>query len=218
MNSIEQYWRDFSTRFSSFSQREKWLITIVGWLVFGFLLFTVLVEPVLNEHSSKQITLSSLQNKTVELESEVELAQFKLKSDPDKELDQEFSTLIAKSESLTQQLSHIVDGLVTPTRMASLLEEVLVKSHKLKLISLKSLPNESIVLKESSSADGYFIHPVQIEVAGEYFDIFEYLAELEKMSVKYYWRNFHYEVTKYPAAKLVLEVYTLGAKEEFIGG
>lgn len=42
--------------------------------------------------------------------------------------------------------------------------------------------------------------------------------QLEHMPVKYYWRSFKYQVVEYPQAQLEFVVYTLGAKEEFIGG
>ncbi|MCG6282615.1 MSHA biogenesis protein MshJ, partial [Vibrio diabolicus] len=41
---------------------------------------------------------------------------------------------------------------------------------------------------------------------------------LESLPVKYFWRSFKYQVETYPQARLILQVYTLGSREEFIGG
>jgi MSHA biogenesis protein MshJ len=101
--------------------------------------------------------------------------------------------------------------------MAELLEMVLDSSVKLRLVSLQSLPAESILSGDGSEA-GYYIHPVRLELTGEYFDIKSYLSTLESMQVKYFWRSFEYEVEAYPKAKLILVVYTLGTRQEFIGG
>jgi MSHA biogenesis protein MshJ len=59
---------------------------------------------------------------------------------------------------------------------------------------------------------------VKIEITGKYFDIKNYLVELEIMPTTYFWRSYQYEVEEYPTARLVLVVYTLGTGQEFIGG
>ncbi len=103
--------------------------------------------------------------------------------------------------------------------MTNLLELVLRKSQGLKLVALESLPPESITATDGTAQNsGYYVHPVRIELTGDYFAIAKYLSELEQMPVKYYWRSFKYDVEKHPRARLVLEVYTLGSRKEFIGG
>jgi MSHA biogenesis protein MshJ len=62
------------------------------------------------------------------------------------------------------------------------------------------------------------VHPVRLELTGNYFAIRDYLLALESLPVKYYWRSFKYQVETYPQARLILQVYTLGSREEFIGG
>ena len=73
-------------------------------------------------------------------------------------------------------------------------------------------------LLDENNVAGYYIHPVKLVLSGNYFDIEAYLSRLEALPVKYYWRNFHYEVKKYPIAELSIEVYTLGSSKGFIGG
>ena len=117
------------------------------------------------------------------------------------------------------KLAEVIDGLITPTQMTDLLESVLSSGQKLKLVSLESLKPESISSKKSTSdQSGYFLHPVRMELTGSYFDITAYLQALEALPVQYYWRNFQYTVEEYPNARLVFEVYTLGTRQEFIGG
>jgi MSHA biogenesis protein MshJ len=59
---------------------------------------------------------------------------------------------------------------------------------------------------------------VRIELTGKYFDILEYLQLLESMPMQYFWRSYQYTVEEYPEARLVMEVYTLSSRQEFIGG
>mgnify|MGYP006232369151 FL=1 len=103
--------------------------------------------------------------------------------------------------------------------MSQLLESVLNAGSGLKLESLESLKPEPISNnKETSEYSGYFLHPVRMELTGSYFSISAYLQALESLPVSYYWRTFKYSVEEYPNARLVFEVYTLGTRQEFIGG
>lgn len=218
MDELKIKWAELSEKFANLSDREKWLTTAAGWVAILFLLFTFMVEPAQVDNNDKNIRLSSLKGQIGQLQGDIEVTKFKLKQDPDKDVNKAYTVLLTESQDLSLRLSHLVDSLVTPTGMAELLEQVLEKTHKLKLVSLTSLPSEPITLDDSDENIGYYIHPVKIELSGNYFDILDYLAQLEQMKVKYYWRSFNYQVVEYPEARLQLIVYTLGAKEEFIGG
>lgn len=149
----------------------------------------------------------------------IQQLQVALKKNPDESIDKEFATLQEQSQSLSMELANSTETLVSPTQMATLLQTVLDNSTKLKLISLQSLPAEPIVpSKDDPSAVKYYVHPVRLELTGNYFAIRDYLLALESLPVKYYWRSFKYQVETYPQARLILQVYTLGSREEFIGG
>lgn len=218
MEQMKQQWAELSAKFAKLSEREKWLTTAAGWIAVLFLLYTFVVEPAQVDHNAKTVRLASLKGQIGQLQGDIEVIKYKLKQDPDKDVDKEYTVLLTESQDLSLRLSNVVDSLVTPSGMAELLEQVLEKTHQLKLVSLTSLPSEPITRDDSDEDIGYYIHPVKIELTGNYFDILEYLAELEQMKVKYYWRSFNYQVIEYPQAQLQLVVYTLGAKEEFIGG
>lgn len=218
MNELKNYWQTLSHKFSNLSKREKWLVTIAGWIGLLFLLYTFLVEPAQIQKNAKTVQLAAMQGQIGELSGKVAELNRKLEQDPNERVDEEYQQLLEQSQDLSMELSQVVSSLVTPTAMAELLEQVLNQTHKLKLISLESLPNEPIMLDNPTEDIGYYIHPVKIVLTGNYFDIEAYLAKLEQMTVKYYWRSFDYQVEEYPQARLELVVYTLGAKEEFIGG
>lgn len=124
-----------------------------------------------------------------------------------------------QSQEISELLAAKMTSMVAPSEMPNLLESVLKQGQQLKLVSLESLPAEPIVrATESRSESEYYIHPVRMELTGSYFAIRDYLQALEALPVKYYWRHFHYRVESYPQARVILEVYTLGSREEFIGG
>ncbi|MGR5119906.1 type II secretion system protein GspM [Vibrio astriarenae] len=213
---MKQYWQSLSDKFDAMSTREKWLITLCGFVAVVMLIVTLVIEPVLGKVSVAQRQLASTQSSNQVLQGELLQLTAKLRQDPNKEIDIEYKRLLKDSQKLSQQLSGVVDQLVTPSQMSLLLESVLQQSQKLNLVSLSSMGAERLNSGQGDSS--YYVHPVRIELTGGYFDVLTYLEALETLPVKYYWRKFHYQVEAYPQARLIMEVYTLGARKEFIGG
>lgn len=216
---MNEFWSSLEERFDEMSGREKVLIALCGLVTVVMLLFTLVLEPKLNEVTSNDKQLRNLKQTNQQTEIEILRIQAQLKKDPNAEIDQAISQLLMESQHLSMQLSEIIEHLITPSQMASLLESVLERQSGIHLVSLQTLPAEPITEdKEASQYSGYYVHPVRMELTGDYFSIANYLTKLEGLPASYYWRSFSYNVEEYPKAKLVLEVYTLGSREEFIGG
>ncbi len=207
-----------SDKFTAMSTREKWLITVGGWVAIFFIILTLLLEPSFKVKAPQGIEYDSLKQ-SVRTKGELIVAtNKKLKSNPNEAVDKQLARLKKRSADLSEKLDLLVESLVTPSKMAELLEKVLTSSKGLTLESLNSLPAEPVILGHSSKKVGYYIHPVRMEITGKYFDIRNYLAELENMPTSYFWRSYHYQVEEYPTGRLVLIVYTLSSVQEFIGG
>lgn len=216
---MRQQWQTLNAKFEQLSSREKWLVTVCGFIAIILGLFTLLVEPAYLANRQAQQQISAVKQSAQRLEADTLLMTAKLKKDPDDAINQKYKRLVAESQMLSQQLAQIVENLISPSEMSHLLERVLASSNDLTLISLESKDAESIVDEQKNNgSSGYYLHPVSIELTGSYFDIVRYLETLEDMPVKYYWRSFSYQVEEYPKARLKLEVYTLGTREAFIGG
>ncbi|OBT17449.1 MSHA biogenesis protein MshJ [Vibrio sp. UCD-FRSSP16_10] len=213
---MKEQWLSLCERFSELSEREKWLVSLGGWVAIILLCLTFLLDPATADKNSAQKNLDQEQRTVQMTQADINVLVAKLKRDPDAEIDKKLTKLTLQNQELSEELSEVVDSLIAPSQMAQLLETVLSSSSKLKLESLQSLPAESI--SDKSDSAGYFLHPVRITISGRYFDIKDYLATLEGMPVKYFWRSFDYKVQKYPKAELVLEMYTLGTRQEFISG
>lgn len=214
-----QLWNQLSDKFLALSLREKWLLFVCGLVGLSMLIFTLLIEPAYLDLQEKNVKSMSLTQSNQKQQGELLVLQAKLNKDPDKEIDLELKKLLVESQELSFELAEIVDRLVTPSQMAQLLESVLNAGNGLKLESLESLQPEAISdNQENSDNSKYFLHPVRMELTGSYFDISIYLQALESLPVSYYWRTFEYSVEEYPKARLVFEVYTLGTRQEFIGG
>ncbi|EGQ8309934.1 type II secretion system protein M [Vibrio parahaemolyticus] len=216
---MNEFWSSLEERFGEMSAREKMLVALCGFVTVVMLLFTLVLEPKLNQISNNERKLSNLKQSNQKTEIDILRVKAQLKKDPNADIDLEISNLLTESQHLSMQLSQIIEHLVTPSQMAGVLESVLEQQSGIHLVSLQTLPSEPITEdKEASQYSGYYVHPVRMELTGDYFSIANYLNKLESLPASYFWRSFSYKVEEYPKAKLVLEVYTLGSREEFIGG
>jgi MSHA biogenesis protein MshJ len=60
-------------------------------------------------------------------------------------------------------------------------------------------------------------HGIKIKLTGKYFQLRNYLQQLEKLSWKFYWQQFDYKLKRYPMSELEIEMYSLSTKKDFIG-
>lgn len=216
---MKQRWIAWNDAFEQRSKREKWLIAGCGLVAVALLLQTWLVDPLLARYQQQSGQLAALSSANGGKVLTIQQLEAALRKDPDADVDKQLASLQAQSQQLSMSLADLTSTLVSPTQMAQLLQSVLERSSKLKLISLTSLPAESMQSgQQDQNRTMYYVHPVRLELTGSYFAIRDYLLALENLPVKYYWRSFHYSVEDYPEARLIVQVYTLGSRQEFIGG
>ncbi|MCG7584300.1 MSHA biogenesis protein MshJ [Photobacterium sp. OFAV2-7] len=208
-------WQKLSDRFELLTRREQWLILLSGWIALLFVGFVMFIEPQVKALASARQQVVSVANEITNNANQLILIERKLRSDPNQDVERKIDKLERENSTLDDQLQGRVASLVTPIQMSGLMEQVLQRSERLKLESLESLPSVQLI---SGEDEGYYIHPVRLNLRGRYFDVVNYLAQLEALPVKYYWRSLNYQVDKYPWADIQLDVYTLGESKDFIGG
>ncbi|CEO38003.1 hypothetical protein [Photobacterium kishitanii] len=208
-------WIECQQRFSGLSSREQWLIAISGWVAIGFIGVLMVLEPQWLQLKSQMNNVQTTMNNTIAIRNNITVLQRQLAQDPNKDIEVKIAQLTQKNTQLVQQLQQKIGGLVTPTQMPNILEQVLRHSKELRLQSIVSLPAAQLI---SGEEQGYYIHPLRMTFEGKYFDVIRYLTQLEALPVNYYWRNLNYQVMQYPWAKIELELYTLGESKDFIGG
>lgn len=216
---MKAQWLKMAEKFANLSVREKWLITLCSLTVVILGSYVFFVEPTVKSNQLLRQKLTATNHNIQQLDDQILAISTKLKQDPDQGVNIEYQRLVTESQALSEQLAHVIENLISPSQMATLLEDVLAGTQGLHLVSLESLKAEPIVNNNASeNYAGYYLHPVRLELTGGYFSVLNYLETLESLPVNYYWRSFNYQVNDYPNATLILEVYTLGTRQEFIGG
>lgn len=126
MSALKEQWGVWREKFSTFRPR-KWLLSIAGWVAILFMMYSFAIDSVTVDNNAKRNQISSLNGQIGQLQGEIAVVRHKLEQDPNKDIEKEFRVLIAQSQELSSQLSTVVNGLVTPSGMAELLQSVLEK-------------------------------------------------------------------------------------------
>ena len=212
-------WKTLSDKVDGMSPRQRGLIFAVAASIVIALVSSLLIEPQL----AKQTALS---RKTAQQQSEIKSIQTQLqamtearKTDPD-------AANRAKLESLRLQLVQIKASLqvrqqhlIPPDKIAGLLEEILSRNRQLQLISLRSLPPSSVTGEEEQAAaveKEFFKHGIEMTIRGSYFDLLDYMVQLEKLPWRMFWGKASLVVETYPVSRMTLTLYTLSLDKAWL--
>lgn len=220
-----KYWQPYGARFDQLQRRERVLVLgVVLVLLYAFwsLLFG---QPLAKRQALLTSQLVQAEKAWASKQQQLQQLQSHSQLDPDAAMRAQLTQVKQDIAQLDQQLQQAAVGLVRAQELPHILEQVLLKTGKLKLISLQTLALEELTLVaspepglESVPDAGVFKHPVRLEVTGDYFAVREYLTALEQLPWRFYWDSLEYEVERYPRARAILTVYTLSSERGVIGG
>lgn len=220
-NSLEQEYKKLSIKFLKVSLREQVLILFCGLVVLVLMMYTFLLEPLIDQSTKLQRNNTGAKKEITRLVGQVTQLTDQLKADPNAPVRERISVLTNQIERITQQLETQTNNLVPANKMAGMLESVLTGSKGLKLIKLQSIAPIPILLEKPKEGEepkaGLYRHGVTLVFEGTYFDIQQYLEKLESLPWQFYWKKFDYLVGDYPKASVELEIYTLSTNKAFIG-
>ncbi|MFQ3190955.1 MAG: MSHA biogenesis protein MshJ [Paraglaciecola sp.] len=220
-NSLEQEYKKLSIKFLKVSLREQVLILLCGLAVVILMMYTFLLEPILENTGKLQQNSIGAEREMSILVGQMTKLTSKLKTDPNDSVLERIALLKRQIQKINNQLKTQTDNLVPAIEMAGMLENVLAGSKGVKLIELQSIAPISISLGQPEEGEesiaGLYRHGVTLVFEGSYFDIQRYLEKLESLPWQFYWKKFDYLVGEYPTASVELEIYTLSTNKAFIG-
>ncbi|MGH8743424.1 MAG: type II secretion system protein GspM, partial [Burkholderiales bacterium] len=209
-----------SAKIDDMNLRERGLIFAMVSLILIALINTLFLDPLLAKQKtlSQQIVLQQNQIKAVQAQLEAIAAA--LRSDPNAANRARLELINKQLEQIEAFLHGKQQNLIPPDKMADLLEEILTRNRQLQLVSLQTLPVSTVTGKkvEEPAVDekSFFKHGVEITVQGNYLDLLDYVAQLEKLPWQMFWGRARLGVEEYPSARLTLTLYTLSLEKAWL--
>ena len=64
----------------------------------------------------------------------------------------------------------------------------------------------------------FYKHTLEIQLMGDYNAIYQYFLNIETLPEKFYWSALTYQVTDYPLAQVIIQIYTLSDQQDLVSG
>ncbi|MDB5762631.1 MAG: biosis protein MshJ [Herminiimonas sp.] len=237
---MKQYWQQLVLKVDALTLRERAIIFAMLAVLLITLINTMLLDPQFAKQKQLSEQVKAEQEKINLIQTEIRQA-INMHSDPDTGARERLKALRQQAGQMQAGLVDMQKGLVSPDKMTVLLEDILKRNGKLRLLSLKTLPASSLtgespvegnavaaqsagtvtsVMKnkvDAAPAKGaVYTHGVEIVVQGEYLEMMNYMAELERMPWQLFWGKAKLNVDDYPKATLALTLYTLSLDKKWL--
>ncbi len=208
--------KQYAERVDHASLRERVLVFLATALILVYVLNAVLITPVRDEQRRLTVSIAQNERELRTIQGELQRLVRARASDPDVRNRERAAVLRAEIADLDGRIAEEQRRFTTPQRMRDVLEEMLQREKRLRLIDLKTLPVADMSASQGQAERRVFRHGVELTLAGSYLDLHAYLAALEGLSTQLYWGRAEMSVAEYPVATLKLTVYTLSFDQAWL--
>lgn len=233
MNALRMRWQGWCAQFLARPRRERAILAIALLFGGGFLLFNFGIDAAWQKIRAAQAETTAA--RTELLQQKAQLIAVQAVADPDTANRRRLAQLKDAMNAINTRLTRFEQGMVSPSRMRSFLEDLLARNRGIELLELKTLPPEpvgkptknapgashqaaasSAEATTTSPADGIWQHGIELRLAGSYLDLLNYLTSLETMPQRLMWNRLELISTRYPRNEMVLRVYTLSLDKDWL--
>lgn len=236
---MKQTWQRLATRIDALSLRERAIIFTMAALVMISLVNTALLDPQFAKQKQMAQQLKQEQEQIAAIHADIQQRVKSREVDPDAANLMRLQLLKQQSAQMQASLRDMQNTLVSPDKMARLLEDIVRQNGQLRLMSLKTLPVTSLSeavagpiatgekaaetapaakdkRENKTAADLVYRHGVELTVQGGYLDMMNYMAALEAMPWQLFWGSAKLNVDEYPKATLTLTLFTLSLDKKWL--
>lgn len=235
MPALRLRWQRLAARIDALSPRERVLCFGAAAIVLVFAGQIAVLGPLERKQTlliaQAQEQRSALE--TADAETAKKLAEYA--ADPNQPLRERLAAARADTLRMEDDLRTMQKGLVPPERIAPLLESILRANGRLKLVSLRTLPVDTVdgnakgagtvgvqgpaAAPLAVAADPakpapavgtvLYRHGVELTVRGGYLDMVDYMTALEALPTQLFWGRAQLDAEDTPNVRLTLTLYTL---------
>jgi MSHA biogenesis protein MshJ len=234
---MKQYWQQTVLKIDALTLRERVIIFAMVAILLIVLMNAMLIDPQFAKQKRLLLQVQAEQEKIGLIQAEIRQA-LAAQSDPDASGRERLKTLRYEAGQMQTALLDMQKGLVSPDKMTVLLEDIMRRDGKLRMLSLKTLPVSTLAASisgdgntadktagaaavknkaESASATGaVYTHGVEIVIQGGYLEMLDYITRLENMPWQLFWGKAKLNVEEYPKASLTLTLFTLSLDKKWL--
>ena len=213
---MKRLWQQYAAKMEAATLRERVMIFAAAAVVLIALLNAVLIEPELVKQRRLSKEVADRQGDIRKIQEQLQAMALARQADPDRVKRSRLETLRRQVATAEAKLLEEQRKFAPPERIGPLLEEMLSRNRRLRLVDMRTLPAAALnsagaTQKPPAPSAGapIYRHGVEITVTGSYLDLLAYLRDLEKLPNQMYWGKLDLSVASHPQVTLKLSVYTL---------
>ena len=224
---MNETWRKAVARFDALKPRERAMVFAAGAVVIGWLVFMMVIDNELTRYKRLSADLARQQTTLAQMQTQSAELMRSAAQDPEAAGRARITALKAQLAQFDAELRSMQQGLVPPTRMTRVLEDVLTRNSRVHLVKLKTLPVTALVGREANGepvpaatqggADRLvYKHGIELTLEGGYLDLLDYLTRLEKLPWQMFWARTRIDASRYPRVQMTVTLYTLSLDEAWL--
>ncbi|MEO8716971.1 MAG: type II secretion system protein GspM [Burkholderiales bacterium] len=208
--------KQYAERIDNATLRERVMLFLATALVLVYVFNALLIKPLRDSQRRLTMEITHNEGELRTIQSEIQRLARARDGDPDTRNRERAAALRAEIALLDGQISEEQRRFTTPQRMRDVLEEMLQREKRLRLVDLKTLPVTDLAATQGQAGRRVFRHGIELTLAGNYLDLYAYLSALEGLSTQLYWGRAEMSVSQYPVATLKVMVYTLSFDQAWL--
>ncbi len=228
-------WEQMTQKFDAMRPRERAMVFAAGAVIIVGLGFVLVIDGAMTRHNAAVTNAAAQRSSLEQLQGQnAELSRI-LAQDPNAEGRKHVEQLQQQIGGYDSELHEVQQGLVPPNQMVKVLEDMLNRESRVRLVKLRTLPATALVER---AADGtkpaatkpddaagkpgvpkknlVYKHGLELTVEGNYLDLAEYQARLEKLPWRMFFARTSVNSVDYPRVLMTVTLYTLSLDEAWL--
>lgn len=220
-------WSKLKEYLNGRSLRERLLIFAMATALLLLLLNTLVRQPLMEAQEEKLRNITSDQARITALAQETGRLRTLSRRDPDLAVRHQIEQLEQQLHLNEHPLTEVARGMIDPAEMASVIESILKRNRRLKIIRLENLPAAPLIAATDDEDDSeeeqdtrqevpIYQHGLTLEVTGSYGNLVALLRDLESQPWRVLWDEVELSSERYPVSRLRLVIYTLSFEADWL--
>jgi MSHA biogenesis protein MshJ len=197
---IKRYWQPIASRIDEMTLRQRGMLFVTLSLAVVALAHMLLIEPVLVKQKALIERSKRDQSQLSAVRAQLESVIRQQETDPEQNALRALEQQLGAAE---KALAAKKEGFAAATRLPGLLRDLLGSGRAVKLETLRVLPGTQL------EGSPLYRHGVEMTITGTYFDLLQYLSNLERLPARLLWGSAELHSENYPDVRLTLQVFTL---------
>lgn len=219
-------------KFDAMSLRERVMVAAAAAILAFFLIDALLLSTWSRQNAGLKAGIEGQREESARVSAQLKEVQARITEHPDAQARARIKEIEGKIAAIDASLQSSAKQLVPPDRMASMLEDILKRNRRLQLVKMTTVPAMELLGREPAQAQAQpqsaeagmkdagsqniFKHGVELTLRGSYFDMLDYLVQIEALPWQMYWGQLKLDARDYSRPELKLTLYTLSLDKTWL--